>query len=415
MFLLHRSYSFLFAVEKAHGDVLNILLQIMEDGILTDGKGRTINFKNTILVMTSNVGSQRIQEIVRGSQSDESVTQEPTPAPRQTSSPKLDIQPMEPEEVLKKMQSNPKAAELMLKASSDPEIMGAMRTAMNGSPADLLKAGRENPAVAEFLEELWGVMEGDDIDVPSAPTAMESVSNSVESGLGAIRASFEDSMSQWGDKAKNSFVSGLANQMSPSTGVIEKESQIDHHLYPEMAKAVKEELESNMRPEFLNRIDEIVVFSPLSTSNLAKITRLIVDRTIERAVAEQKMQLNIEDCVIDRIMHEGVVRADQFGARPIRRAAQRYVEDSLSEAIIQGFLKEGDQASLRVAFDSNRASGQKEIVTIQRATDGQTLTVEVGDAEGGIGSYQSNGSSWKIEPNGSSANGAGLQTAPATP
>ena len=213
MFLLHRSYSFLFAVEKAHGDVLNILLQIMEDGILTDGKGRTINFKNTILVMTSNVGSQRIQEIVRGSQSDESVTQEPTPAPRQTSSPKLDIQPMEPEEVLKKMQSNPKAAELMLKASSDPEIMGAMRTAMNGSPADLLKAGRENPAVAEFLEELWGVMEGDDIDVPSAPTAMESVSNSVESGLGAIRASFEDSMSQWGDKAKNSFVSGLANQM----------------------------------------------------------------------------------------------------------------------------------------------------------------------------------------------------------
>jgi ATP-dependent Clp protease ATP-binding subunit ClpC len=52
-------------VEKAHGDVLNILLQIMEDGILTDGKGRTINLKSTILVLTSNVGSCRILELTR--------------------------------------------------------------------------------------------------------------------------------------------------------------------------------------------------------------------------------------------------------------------------------------------------------------------------------------------------------------
>ena len=52
-------------IEKAHGDVLNILLQIMEDGMLTDGKGRTVNFKNAILVMTSNVGSKRILDIVR--------------------------------------------------------------------------------------------------------------------------------------------------------------------------------------------------------------------------------------------------------------------------------------------------------------------------------------------------------------
>jgi ATP-dependent Clp protease ATP-binding subunit ClpC len=54
-------------VEKAHEDVLNILLQIMEDGILTDGKGRTVNFKNTVIVMTSNVGSRRILELCRQS------------------------------------------------------------------------------------------------------------------------------------------------------------------------------------------------------------------------------------------------------------------------------------------------------------------------------------------------------------
>merc|ERR1711935_1148112 len=52
-------------LEKAHGDVLNILLQILEDGMLTDGKGRTVNFKNTILIMTSNVGSQNILALSR--------------------------------------------------------------------------------------------------------------------------------------------------------------------------------------------------------------------------------------------------------------------------------------------------------------------------------------------------------------
>jgi ATP-dependent Clp protease ATP-binding subunit ClpA len=52
-------------LEKAHRDVLNILLQILEDGMLTDGKGRTVNFKNTILIMTSNVGSKRVMELSR--------------------------------------------------------------------------------------------------------------------------------------------------------------------------------------------------------------------------------------------------------------------------------------------------------------------------------------------------------------
>jgi ATP-dependent Clp protease ATP-binding subunit ClpA len=54
-------------LEKAHSDVLNILLQIMEDGVLTDGKGRTVCFKNTILVMTSNVGSKRIVQMAKDS------------------------------------------------------------------------------------------------------------------------------------------------------------------------------------------------------------------------------------------------------------------------------------------------------------------------------------------------------------
>ena len=59
-------------LEKAHGDVLNVLLQILEDGMLTDGKGRTVNFKNTIVVMTSNVGSGRILELSRRTNEEDS-------------------------------------------------------------------------------------------------------------------------------------------------------------------------------------------------------------------------------------------------------------------------------------------------------------------------------------------------------
>jgi len=380
-------------LEKAHGDVLNILLQIMEDGMLTDGKGRTISFKNAILVMTSNVGSKRILEVSRegGAKTQSSTSAPVTPTKSESPGPmqvqKLDIEPMKPEDVLKKMQSNPKAASLMLQASSDATIMGAMRTAMNGSPADLLKAGKDNPAVAKFLEELWEVLEGDEMGSAS-PNSPETPAK--PSGLGAIRSSFEDSISQWADTAKESFASGLINQIdgvekSGAAPESTSEPQEDHHLYPQMAKVVMEELESTMKPELLNRIDEIVVFSPLSETDLGQITRLIVDKTVERAVSEQSLQLDIADCVIEQIMEEGVGRADQFGARPIRRAAQRYVEDSLSEAIIQGFVQEGDAVQIEVAKKQLDDLGSKQVVLVQRLKDGKIMEVEIEDADGGIG------------------------------
>jgi hypothetical protein len=112
--------------------------------------------------------------------------------------------------------------------------------------------------------------------------------------------------------------------------------------------------------------------------------------SVERAVLEQKLELDISDCVIERIMQEGGARADQFGARPIRRAAQRYVEDSLSEAIIQGFIQEGDAVKIQVAIKKNDNVGgprQKDVVLVQRVKDGKLLEVEVEDADGGIGSH----------------------------
>jgi ATP-dependent Clp protease ATP-binding subunit ClpC len=227
-------------VEKAHGDVLNILLQIMEDGILTDGKGRTINLKNTILVLTSNVGSRRILELTR---------------------------------------------------------QGAS----------------------------------------SVPT---------------------DAVTEGGD----------------------------HVLYPELSRVVKEELEATMKPELLNRIDEIVVFSPLSVTDLSNISELLVQKVVDRAASEQKMKLTVDSSVVRRVMEEGSSNAEQFGARPMRRAAQRFVEDSLSDAIIQGFLKEGDAAMIKLAGLSKDGKDQ---VIIVRESDGETFEAQIEDGNGGIGSSDS--------------------------
>jgi ATP-dependent Clp protease ATP-binding subunit ClpC len=232
-------------VEKAHGDVLNILLQIMEDGILTDGKGRTINLKNTILVLTSNVGSRRILELTRQG------------------------------------------------ASS------------------------------------------------SVPT---------------------DDVTEGGD----------------------------HVLYPELSRVVKEELEATMKPELLNRIDEIVVFSPLSATDLSNISELLVQKVVARAASEQKMKLTVDSSIVRRVMEEGSSNAEQFGARPMRRAAQRFVEDSLSDAIIQGFLKEGDAATIKLAAALSKDG--KDRVIIVRESDGETFEAQIEDGNGGIGSSDSSSS-----------------------
>jgi ATP-dependent Clp protease ATP-binding subunit ClpC len=139
-----------------------------------------------------------------------------------------------------------------------------------------------------------------------------------------------------------------------------------------------------MKPEFLNRIDEIVVFSPLSGSDLALIAGLIVDKIITRASLEHAMQLTVTSDLVDKIVREGSTSADEFGARPMRRAAQRFVEDSLSDAIIQGFLKRGDAATISLA--PPHLDGKDRVVIV--SSDGNRFEVEI-EESGGIGSVPS--------------------------
>jgi len=225
-------------LEKAHEDVLNVLLQILDEGTLTDGKGRTVSFKNCIFVMTSNVGSQNILKISRG----------------------------------------------------------------------------ENPT-AEDGSALGMDMEG----------------------------------------------------------------------------AVKSELERKMKPELLNRIDEIVVFKPLEDEVLVAIAKNILDETVQRAMSEQDMDVTVTGALMAMVTREGAFSAAQFGARPMRRTAKRYLEDTLSEAIMREFLNEGDKVIVDMA-SGNEASGfsgdDRKIVKVTRVTNGNKSMLIPVDGDGGIGSIE---------------------------
>jgi ATP-dependent Clp protease ATP-binding subunit ClpC len=179
-------------VEKAHPDVFNILLQILEDGRLTDGHGRTVNFKDTVVIMTSNLGTQEFQ-----------------------------------------------------------------RQAI-----------------------------------------------------------------------------GFSRQ--------EKSEQ------QRLKSAVEDELKRTFRPEFLNRIDDIIIFQPLTEEQLKKIVDLLISE-VERRLADRNIKLELDDEAKAWLLKKGYEPA--YGARPLRRAIQRYVENSLSSRILQGEIKDGETVVVGVSGD----------------------------------------------------------------
>ena len=173
-------------VEKAHPDVFNVLLQVLDDGRLTDGQGRTVDFRNTVLVMTSNLGSQMIQEM----------------------------------------------------------------------------SGEEN--------------------------------------------------------------------------------------YETMKSALMDVVGTHFRPEFINRVDDVVVFHPLSRGHI----RLIVDIQLgylHDRLAEREMRIHLSDAARDRLTDAGFDPV--YGARPLKRAIQQQVENPLAQAILEGKFKPGDVIEVGVADD----------------------------------------------------------------
>ncbi|OGN90617.1 MAG: Clp protease [Chloroflexi bacterium RBG_13_48_17] len=189
-------------VEKAHPDVFNILLQILEDGRLTDGHGRTVDFRNTVVIMTSNLGTQEFQRQAIGFSRQEK--------------------------------------------SEQQRLKGAIDTA----------------------------------------------------------------------------------------------------------------LKQTFRPEFLNRIDDIIIFQPLAQEDLKKIVNLLI-MEVERRLADRNIKLDLDDEARAWLLKEGYEPA--YGARPLRRAIQRYVENPLSSKILQGDIKDGETVVVSVSGDVLSFSTKKKV------------------------------------------------------
>ncbi|OEH93160.1 ATP-dependent protease ATP-binding subunit ClpC [Bacillus solimangrovi] len=178
-------------VEKAHPEVFNILLQVLEDGRLTDSKGRTVDFRNTILIMTSNVGASEL---------------------------------------------------------------------------------KRNKYVGFNIQD-------------------------------------------------------------------------ENKDYKDMKSKVMSELKRAFRPEFLNRIDEIIVFHSLEKKHIKEIVHLMSNELSKR-LKEQDIDLVLSDKALDKIVDEGY--DPEYGARPLRRAIQKHIEDRLSEELLRGNIQKGKKVSVDV-------------------------------------------------------------------
>lgn len=179
-------------VEKAHADFFNILLQVLDDGRLTDNQGRTVDFRNTVIIMTSNLGAKFLK-------------------------------------------------------TDDAAVMGFL-------------AGKNKD----------------------------------------------------GKEANDNF--------------------------EEAKKSTIEAVKRHFRPEFLNRIDEMIVFHPLTGDDLSKIVTILL-RSVTKRLHERGLELEISDDAMKLLVKEGSDFA--FGARPLKRAIQRLIEDPISDLILKGEAKEG--------------------------------------------------------------------------
>jgi ATP-dependent Clp protease ATP-binding subunit ClpB len=128
--------------------------------------------------------------------------------------------------------------------------------------------------------------------------------------------------------------------------------------YTAMKNTVMEDLRAQFRPEFLNRVDETIVFHALAEEHLTKIVRLQLGFLKER-LAERSLSLNLSDAALQFLVRVGHDPA--YGARPLKRAIQKELENRIGVLILEGSLRDGDR--LEVEFDSGEQRLRFHVVT----------------------------------------------------
>jgi ATP-dependent Clp protease ATP-binding subunit ClpC len=121
--------------------------------------------------------------------------------------------------------------------------------------------------------------------------------------------------------------------------------------FERMAEKVKEELNHVFNPEFLNRLDDVIVFHPLDRQHIAQIVGILL-KDVQKRLNEEELTLKLTDAATDFLVKHGF--DEQYGARPLKRAIQRYIEDPLSEKILVGEFSKGDEIEVEVAPDGQK-------------------------------------------------------------
>jgi ATP-dependent Clp protease ATP-binding subunit ClpA len=250
-------------VEKAHPDILNVLLQILEDGRLTDSQKRLVPFDNTVIIMTSNAAADEIQQIIKNEQRTAKTSE---------------------------TESEVKDAEVVSEGDKtytvyEDEYAGAIKFL-------------QSPITENFLTDIKE----------------------------QLRVEFEKSFRNLKEYEFLEKEIKKANTKSSDTKKTEKETVSN------LKSAVLERLSTMFLPEFLNRLDDIIIFQPLKEEELRKICDIMVREVAER-VKHKQILLIVEDKVKVKMTRDGY--NPMFGARPLRRLVTKCVEDLISENILK--------------------------------------------------------------------------------
>src|SRR5690242_12052596 len=123
------------------------------------------------------------------------------------------------------------------------------------------------------------------------------------------------------------------------------------HSFDRMAEKVREELKVVFNPEFLNRLDDTIVFHPLSREHIAQIVSILL-KDVRKRLAEEELTLTLTEAATDFLVKHGYDEA--YGARPLKRSIQKYIEDPLSEKILMGEFARGDEIEVEVTPDGSK-------------------------------------------------------------
>ncbi|HJQ52521.1 MAG TPA: AAA family ATPase, partial [Gemmatimonadaceae bacterium] len=121
--------------------------------------------------------------------------------------------------------------------------------------------------------------------------------------------------------------------------------------FDRIAEKVKEEMQHTFNPEFLNRLDDVIVFHPLSQENIASIVSILL-KDVQKRLGDEELTLKLTEGASGFLVKHGY--DEKFGARPLKRAIQKYIEDPLSEKILLAEFAKGDEIEVDLAGDGEK-------------------------------------------------------------